>query len=141
MGDKLLYLDLPSDMSGADARRRDSVQRCKLCANLHDQGDMPKYLPAELTEYVLDNFSKKSPPYHVTHNDVSTPLQRLEVEKITGHQSVRGRGGVIAVMYEMHWTGLSSPYWEREVDLQLCLHDILLYWVGTTKQHRQTNRL
>ena len=42
---------------------------------------------------MLNNFSKKSPPYHVTQYDVSTPLQRLEVEKITGHQSVRGRGG------------------------------------------------
>ena len=42
-----------------------------------------------------------------------TPRQRLEVEKITGHQSVRGRGGVIAVMYETHWTGLSGPPWER----------------------------
>ena len=61
---------------------------------------MPKYLPAGLMQYVLNNFSKKSPPYHVTQYDVSTPLQRLEMEKITGHQSVRGRGGIIAVMYE-----------------------------------------
>ena len=98
LGDKLLYLDLPSDMPGADARRRVSVQRCKPCANPHDQGDMPKYLPAGLTQYVLNNFSKKSLPYHVTQDDVSTPLQRLEVEKTTGHQSVRGRGGLIAVM-------------------------------------------
>ena len=74
---------------------------------------MPKYLPAELTQYVLNNFSKKSPPYHVTQDDVSTPLQRLEVEQITGHQSVRGRGGVIAVMYKTHWAGLSESSWER----------------------------
>ena len=102
---------------------------------------MPKYLRAGLIQYVLNNVSKKSTPYDVTQDDVSAPLQRLEVEKITGHRSVRGLGGVVAVMCEAHWTGLSSPYWEREVDLQLCLHDILLYWVGTTKQHRQTNRL
>ena len=74
---------------------------------------MPTYLPAGLTQYVLSNFSKKSPAYHVTHDDIMTPRQRLEVEKITGHQSVRGRGGVIAVMYETHWTGLSGPAWER----------------------------
>ena len=61
---------------------------------------MRKYLPAGLTQYVLNNFSNKSPPCHGTQDDVSTPLQRLEVEKITGHQSVRGRRGVIAVMYE-----------------------------------------
>ena len=34
-------------------------------------------------------------PYKV----LSVPLQRLEVEKITVHQSVRGRGGVITVLY------------------------------------------
>ena len=60
---------------------------------------MPKYLPAGLAQYVLNNFPKKSPPYHVTQDDVSAPLQRLEVEKITGHQSVQGRGGVITVKY------------------------------------------
>ena len=85
---------------------------------------MPKYLPAELTQYVLNSFSKKSPPYHVTQVDVSTPLQRLEVEKIIGHKSVRGRGGVIAGMYETHWTGLSGPSWEREMNLQLFRHEI-----------------
>ena len=83
------FLDLPSDMPGVDARRRMSNQRCKPCTNPHDRGDMPKHLPAGLTQYVLNNFSKKSPPYHVTEDDVSTPLQRLELEKITGHQSVR----------------------------------------------------
>ena len=78
LGDKLLYLDLPSDMPGADARQRVSVQRCKPCANPHDRGDMPKYLPAGLTQYVLNNFSTKSPPYHVTQHDVSAFLQLLE---------------------------------------------------------------
>ena len=109
LGDKLLYLDLPSDMPGVDGRQCVSVQRCKPCANTHDHGDMSKYLPAGLTRYVLNNFSKKSPPYHVTQDNISTPLQRPEVEKITGHQSVRGRGGVVAVRYETHWTGLSRP--------------------------------
>ena len=73
--------------------------------NPHDSSDMPKYLPAGLTQYVLNNFSKKSTPYHVTQDDVSAPLQRLKVEKITGHHSVRGRGGVIAVLYKTHWVG------------------------------------
>ena len=69
VGDKLLYLNLPPDVPGVDARRRVSVQRCKPCT-----GDMSKYLPASLTQYVLKNFSKKSLPYHVTQDDVSTPL-------------------------------------------------------------------
>ena len=86
---------------------------------------------------MLNNFSKKSPLYHVTQDDVSTPLQLLVEEKITGHQSVRCRGGVIAVMYETQWTGLSGPSWDREMDLQLFRHEILRYWAGTPNQHRQ----
>ena len=80
---------------------------------------MPKYLPAGLTQYVLNNISKKFRPYHVNQDDDSAPLQQLEVEKITGYQSVRGRGGVIAVLYKTHWVGLSEPSWEREMDIQL----------------------
>ena len=109
LGAKLVYLDLPSAMPGADARRRVSVPRYKPCANPHDHGYMPKYFPAGLTQRVLNTVSKKSPPYHVTLDDVSTPLQRLGVEKMTAHQSICGQGGVIAVMYETHWTGLSRP--------------------------------
>ena len=128
LGSNLLYLDLPSDLPGSDARRRVAIERCKPCANPHDSGDMPKYLPAGLTQYALNNFFKKSPPYHVTLNDVSTPRQRLEVEQITGHQSVRGRGGVIAVLFKMHWAGLSEPSWEREMDLHLSRSHTLRYW-------------
>ena len=109
LASNLLYLDLPSDLPGSDARQRVVMERCKPCANPHDSGDMPRYLPSGLTQYVRNNFSKKSPPYHVTQVDVSTPLQRLEVERITGHQSVRRRGGVTAVLYNTHWTGLSEP--------------------------------
>ena len=75
-----------------------AVERCTPCVNPHDSSDMPKYLRAGLTQCVLNNVSKKSPPYHVTQDDVLAPLQRLEVEKITGQQSVRGRDGVIAVL-------------------------------------------
>ena len=105
LGAQLLYLDISSYISGADARRRVSVQRC----NSYDHADMPKYLPVGLTQYALYNFSKNPPPYHVIQDDVWTPLRKLQMEKITGNQSVRGRGGVIAVLYETHWSGLSRP--------------------------------
>ena len=105
-------------MPGADAHRRVSVERRKPCTNPHDRSDMRKYLPDGLTQCVLNNFTKKIPPYHVTQDAVSAPLQQLEVERITGHQSVRGRGGVIAVMYRTHRTGPSRPSWQREMDLQ-----------------------
>ena len=58
LGSNLLYLDLPSDLPGSDARRRVAVERCKPCANPHDSGDMPKYLPAGLTQYLVNNFPK-----------------------------------------------------------------------------------
>ena len=57
------------------------------------------------------------------------------MEQITGHQSVRGRGGVIAVLYKTHWAGLSEPFWEREMDLHLSHPHILCYWDGTPDQH------
>ena len=98
---------------------------------------MPKYLPAGLTQYVLNNISKKFRPYHVNQDDDSAPLQQLEAEKITGHRSVRGRGGDIAVLYRTHWVGLFEPSWEREIDLQLSRTKMLHYWVGTPDQHRQ----
>ena len=63
------------------------------------------------------------------------------MEKITGKQSVRGRGGVIAVLYKKHWVGLSQPSWEREMDLQISHSHILRYWAGTPDEHRQINRL
>ena len=99
------------------------------CDNPHDSCDMPKYLPAELTQYVFNNFSKKSLIYHVTQDDVLA--QRLNVEKITGHQSVRERGGVIAVLYKTHCVRLSEPSWEWEMDLQLSRTHVLSYWAGT----------
>ena len=54
---------------------------------------------------------------------------------------MRGRGGVIAVLYETHWARLLSPSWERKLDLQHSRRHILLYWSGTPTQHRPTNRL
>ena len=118
LGSNPLNLDLPTDLPGSDACRCVAIERSKPCANPDDSGNMPKCLPAGITQYVLNMFSKKSAPYHVTLDDVSTPLQRLEVEQITGHHSVR-RGGVIVVLYKTHWAGLSESAWEREMDPHL----------------------
>ena len=90
---------------------------------------------------MLNNLTQKPRPYYVIQGGVLAPLQRLEMEKITGHRSVRRRGGVIAVMYETHWTGLSRSSWKREMTLQLARQQILLCWAGNPNQHRQTNHL
>ena len=133
-------MDLPSILPGSNARRRVAIERCKPCANPHDSGGMPKHLAAGLTQYVLNKFPNQSPLYHVIQDDVSTPLQRLEVDQITGHQSVRGRGGVIVVLYKAHWSGLSELSWEEEMDLHLSRSHSLRYWAGTPDHHRQTKR-
>ena len=121
------YLDLPSNLSGSAAKPRVTVARCKPCANPYDADDIPRHLPAGLTQYVLHAFATKSPPYHVTTDDVSIPPILIDVTKITGHQCVRGRGGAIAVLYETHWNGILRPTWERELDLQAFRHLILAY--------------
>ena len=94
------------------------MTRCKPCANPHDRSDLPRFLPPGLTPYVLNIYTNKFSPYHVTEDDVTVPIERLEVEKITSHRYVRGRGGFIAVLYETQWKSLLQPSWEREMDLQ-----------------------
>ena len=85
LGDKLLYLDLLSNLSGPAAKPRVTVARYKPCANPYDADDIPRHLPAGLTQYVLHAFTTKSPPYHVTTDDVSAPpIQSMSL--ITGHQ-------------------------------------------------------
>ena len=68
-------------------------------------------------------------------------LERLEVDKISSHRSVRGRGGAVAVLYETPWKGLLRPTWERESDLLHARQCILEYWAGVPLQLRQANRV
>ena len=124
-------------MPGADAPCRVSVTRCKPCANPHDTPDLPRFLPAGLRPYVLNNYTSKSPPYHVTKDDVTLSIDRLEVEKLTSHRTVRGRGGVVAVLYETHWRDLLPPSWKREMDLQHLRQHVFRYWAGTPPQLQQ----
>ena len=93
------------------------------CTNPHDTTDLPRYLPAGLTQYLFNNYTKQSASFHVTADDVSVPVERSEVDKIFSHRSVRGRGGAVAVLYETHRKGLLRPSWEREADLlHACQH-------------------
>ena len=90
---------------------------------------------------MLKNIPKKFSPYHVTEDDASTPPHRLEMEQITGHQSVKGQGGIIAVPCKTHWAGLPDSSWEREMNFHLSRPPILRYWTGTPDQHPRTNCL
>ena len=107
-------------MPGADAKQNCPRRALQPCKNPHDTDDMPRFLSAGLTQYELNNYTTKSPPYHVTEDDVSASLHRLfRGPYISGHQPVRGCGGVIAVLYEMHWKGLLRPSWERGIYLSI----------------------
>ena len=139
VADKTLNLDLPTDMPGKDQKKRVSVDRCKMCHNPSDDSDIPKYLPAGLSKYVLHSFTDKSPPFHPITEDVVKSGIPVDIEKITGHQLVRGRGGKLAVMYETHWEGLSSITWEREIDLKNFSRHILEYWMSTPRQIKGVN--
>ena len=102
---------------------------------------MPKYLPAGLTPDVLNIFSKTSPPYHVTQDNVLAPLQKLEVETITGGHSVRGRGDVIALLYKTHWVGLCEPSWSRKWTSTSPAPTFCVILSRYSDQHHQTIRL
>ena len=79
LGDNLLCLDLPSNLPCSGSRRRVAIDRCTPCDHPHYSSDMPEYLTAGITRYMLHIFLKKSRLFHVTQDDVSAPHQRLEV--------------------------------------------------------------
>ena len=130
LGSHLLYLELPSDMPGPESRARVSVYRCKPCHSAYDIDDFPAHLPAALSKYVLHSFGKKCPPSNIAAEDVVPSPDLLELDYISEHQLVRGRGGFMAVLFKAHWVGLRTPSWEREADLDMFRRKILLYWDG-----------
>ena len=71
----LLYLALPSDLPGSYARPRVVIERCKPCTSPHDSGDKPKYLPAGLTQYVLNMFPR-SPLRTTSLKTMCRPLSK-----------------------------------------------------------------
>ena len=89
---------------------------------------MPRHLPAGLTQYAPHAFATKSPPYHVTTNDVSTPPTLIEVTKISGINVYEAE--VVQLQFYRKLTGKASfaPTWERELDLQAFRPEILAYW-------------
>ena len=116
-----------------------SVQRCKPRANPHDRSDMPNHLPASLTQHVLNNFSKKSPP--VPRNsrrrfdsstktrigeDLRTPIGS---RSRWAHRSAVRDGSLSTLLGK----GNGPPALSRS--------EILRYRAGTPNQHRLTNRL
>ena len=142
VGDKLLYLDMPSSNRGLETKPRVSVMRCKPCTNPHDDRDRPVHLPSGLTSYVLTHSALKSPPFHATAMDVESDnrMERVELDTISAHRFVRDRGGKIAVMYEVRWKGFARTSWEREADLFNFRTAVLHYWAGRPVQRGASNQ-
>ena len=103
---------------------------------------MPKYLPARLTQYLLNSFSKKSlarttPPkttLRLPLNDSKRKIlpdtNRFEVEAASSRRCTR------RIRRD------SCVYPGKGKLVFSCLATIWLrYWVGTPNQHRHTNRL
>ena len=55
-----------------------------------ESSDSPQCLPAGLKLYIFNNYATKPRPYHVVEDEVTVPIDRLEVEKIASHRSVLG---------------------------------------------------
>ena len=112
-----------------------------MCHNPSDGSNIPKYLPAGPSKYVLHSFTNQLPSFHPTAEDVVISGIPVDIEKVTGHQLVRGRDGKLAVMYETHWEGLSSIMREREIDLKNVLRHIVEYWMSSPRQVKGVNSM
>ena len=102
LGSNLLYVDLPSDLPGSDARRRVAIERCTPCAKPHDSGDMPKYLPAGLTQYVLIFISQEVPSVSRRSRRRFDPPSTARGGADQRPSVGMGRGGVIVALYKTH---------------------------------------
>jgi len=58
----------------------------------------------------------------------------------SAHRFVRGRGGKIAVMYEVRWKGFARASWRRQVDLVNFRMAVLHYWAGRPTQRGASNK-
>ena len=73
---------------------------------------------------VFNNYTTKSPLFHVTADDISVPVEPLELTRFAATGPFEA-GVEIAVLYGTHWKGLLRPAWERESDLLLFRQHIL----------------
>ena len=104
LGENFTYLDLPSDRPGLDACRCVAIERCKSCADHHDSSDMPTYLPAGLTQNMLDNIFQEFPsvPRHSRRRFGPPPTTR-------GREDHRSRDEVASSRCYTRRIGGDSP--------------------------------
>lgn len=98
------FLNPPAEKVVAGSSCSVYLVRYTACATPHDGGDflLHRYLPFRLTQDILNSFTEKGSPYDVTQDNVPEALEAFEMEFFSGHQSVCGHGGDIAVIYQDH---------------------------------------
>ena len=107
VGSNLLLLEVRSDEPGRETKARVSTYRCKKCSNPHEGAEGPKFLPWAMSSYVLNKYPERSPPLHLTAEDVCMKLDHFRIKPafITKHRISRGLEGKNAVpgttLYEL----------------------------------------
>ena len=128
VGPKLPYLELPFQNM---ANPRVSVLRCKRCFHPHEKGNRPRFMPWQLSSYVLNKFSELAPPFYLTTDDLDIELdsQRAKPLKIRAHRLNRRPGGTLNVQFKTVWRGHETSTWEHESSMAQYDGDIVRkYW-------------
>ena len=119
--DARLDVDLGSmtAQTGSQEQLQEPVRKSAMTLLEQDLGgasphDITLQFPIRVRPTVQQVVQSKYVLFHPTTEDVVKSGIPVDIEKIIGHQLVRGRGGKLAVMYETHWEGLSSITGERE---------------------------
>ena len=101
VGPNLVLVEARKDEPGREINARVSKYRCKQCHNPHEGVEGPKFLPWAMSSYFLNKYSERSPPFHLTVEDVCMELDhhRIKPNLITKHGISRGLGGKNAVEY------------------------------------------
>ena len=136
VGSNLLLLDFRKDEPGREINARVSTYRCKKCHNPHEGAKPPKFLPWAMSSYVLNKYSERSPPFHLTAEDVCMELDQFRIKPttITKHRISRGLGGKNAVQYYTGWDEVTVKTWEHETDLEQYGNIVSRYWAGEPVQ-------
>ena len=136
VGKKLLLLDIRKDEPGREINARVSVYRCKRCFNPLEGAEPPKFLPWAMSNYVLNKYSERSPPFHLAAEDVTMELDqhRILPTFVSKHRISRGLRGKNYVQYFTSWDGVQVKTWEHETDLEQYGSLVSRYWAGEPLQ-------
>ena len=92
VGHNLLLLEVRKDEHGREISARVSMLWCKKCYIPHEGAEAPKFLPWTTSNYVLDTYSERSPPFQLTAKDVCMELDNYRIKPTTITKQKISRG-------------------------------------------------